>query len=159
MKWNVYTFYWIHQSSILTSPDENTTRSHKTTGPYPVEVQQKILHSIPGLEEVEIVVPGYDVEYDYVDPRCVLIRVCVRVCMCVCGTRPCVCMSGLSIVPKSDRLTPDHLYIHTNTPTPQKIINSSLSHSLEVKGVQGLYLAGQICGTTGYEEAAAQVRE
>lgn len=67
----------------------------------PKDVQIDYVKSIRGLEEVEIVQPGYAIEYDYVDPR-------------------------------------------------------ALSTALQVRGIGGLFLAGQINGTTGYEEAAAQ---
>jgi len=67
----------------------------------PYDIQERLIHSIPGFEQAHIIRPGYAIEYDYFDPR---------------------------------DLRPD----------------------LQTRFFDGLYFAGQINGTTGYEEAAAQ---
>lgn len=66
----------------------------------PLDVQERMVHSIKGLENARIIKPGYGIEYDIVDP-------------------------------------------------------TELKATLETKNIEGLFLAGQINGTTGYEEAAS----
>jgi tRNA uridine 5-carboxymethylaminomethyl modification enzyme len=86
----------------------------------PEDVQEKVVRSVRGLENAEIVKPAYGVEYDFVDPR-ELGRTSISLCL----DKWCRCW-------------------HWDAAT------------LETKRIGGLFFAGQINGTTGYEEAAAQ---
>ena len=89
---------------IFLEPDGRNTNEVYPNGistSLPLDIQFRMLRSIKGLEQVEIIRPGYAIEYDFVDP-------------------------------------------------------TELKPSLETKRIRGLFHAGQINGTSGYEEAGAQ---
>ncbi len=100
----VVKFFEKKQHQIFLEPQDEKSMEiyadglHTSLG---YEVQLKFLRSMKGLAHVEIMRPGYAIEYDFVDP-------------------------------------------------------TQLKHTLEVKKIKGLFLAGQINGTSGYEEAASQ---
>lgn len=100
----IHRFADKNSHQIFIEPEGLTTTEIYPNGistSLPFDVQIQLVRSIRGMEQAEIVRPGYAIEYDYFDPR-------------------------------------------------------DLKNSLETKVIDGLFFAGQINGTTGYEEAGAQ---
>lgn len=100
----VVRFFERDRHQVFLEPEGLQTKEYYANGistSLPFEIQARLVRSIRGLEQVEIMRPAYAIEYDFVFP-------------------------------------------------------TQLMHSLETKAVKGLFLAGQINGTSGYEEAAAQ---
>lgn len=100
----VVRFSHRERHQVFLEPEGLETQEYYANGistSLPYDVQVMLVRTIPGLEEAEIMRPGYAIEYDFVYP-------------------------------------------------------TQIKHSLETKSIGGLFLAGQINGTSGYEEAAAQ---
>ncbi len=100
----VVRFSHRERHQVFLEPEGLETKEYYANGistSLPYDVQVKLVRTIPGLEEAEIMRPGYAIEYDFVYP-------------------------------------------------------TQIKNSLEIKSIDGIFLAGQINGTSGYEEAAAQ---